>query len=121
MKKIVLTANDDRGLDGEMSGHFGRCSHFVLAKVDADNRIVATEVQANPHAERHEPGQIPRYIKSLGADVVIAGGMGGKAIEWFRDLGIEVATGTRPGVAETLAAYLSGTLAGAAACQHAHD
>jgi len=24
MKKIVLTANDDRGLDGAMSMHFGR-------------------------------------------------------------------------------------------------
>ncbi len=36
MKKIVLTANDDRGLDGEMAMHFGHCSHFVLAHVDAD-------------------------------------------------------------------------------------
>ena len=76
MKKIVLTANDDRGLDGEMSMHFGHCTHFVVAHVDADNRVVSTEVHPNPYADRHEPGQIPQYINSLGADVVVAGGMG---------------------------------------------
>lgn len=121
MKKIVLTANDDLGLDGEMSMHFGHCSHFVLAHIDADNRVESTAVHRNPYAERHEPGQIPQYIKSLGADVVVAGGMGGKAIEWFRNLGIEVATGARSGVADTLNAYLAGTVTGAAECHHDHD
>lgn len=121
MKKIVLTANDDRGLAGEMSMHFGHCTHFVLAQVGDDNRVEATEVHANPYVERHEPGQIPDFIKSLGADVVVAGGMGGKAIEWFRQLGIEVATGARPGVGETLDAYLAGTVTGVAECDHDHE
>lgn len=120
MKKIILTANDDRGLDGEMAMHFGHCSHFVLAHVDPDNRVTGTEVLVNPYAERHEPGQIPKYIQSLGADVVVAGGMGGKAIEWFHQFGIEVATGARSSVAETLDAYLAGTVAGIAACGHEH-
>ena len=95
MKKIVLTANDDRGLDGAMSMHFGHCTHFVVVHVDAANRVAATEVHPNPFAARHEPGQIPQYIGSLGADVVVAGGMGSKAIAWFRQFGIEVATGAR--------------------------
>jgi len=120
MKKIVLTANDDRGLDGEMAMHFGHCSHFVLAHVDADNRVTATEVHPNPYAERHEPGQIPRFIHSLGADVVVAGGMGGKAIEFFRKFGIQVTTGARRGVAATLDAYLAGAVTGVAECDHAH-
>jgi predicted DNA-binding protein (UPF0251 family)/predicted Fe-Mo cluster-binding NifX family protein len=120
MKKIVLTANDDLGLDGEMSMHFGHCSHFVLAHVDADHVVQSTEVHPNPYVERHEPGQIPMYIKSLGADVVVAGGMGGKAMEWFRELGIEVATGVRAGVSDTLDAYLEGAIAGASECSHEH-
>ena len=120
MKKIVLTANDNRGLDGEMAMHFGHCSHFVLAHVDSDHRVTATEVHPNPYAEHHEPGQIPEFIHSLGADVVVAGGMGGKAIEWFHQFGIEVATGARSSVAETLNAYLAGTVAGTAACGHEH-
>ena len=120
MKKIVLTANDDRGLDGAMSMHFGHCTHFVVVQVDADNAVAATEVYPNPFAARHEPGQIPQYIGSLGADVVVAGGMGSKAIEWFRQFGIEVATGARSSVAETLDAYLAGAVAGAAQCRDEH-
>lgn len=120
MKKIVLTANDANGLEGAMSMHFGHCTHFVLAQVDSDNRIEATEVHVNPYAERHEPGQIPEFIKSLGADVVVAGGMGAKAIQWFNQLGIEVATGARDGVRETLEAYLVGAVAGVSECNHEH-
>ena len=120
MKTIVITANDDRGLDGETAMHFGHCSHFVLARLDADHRVAATEVHANPYAEHHEPGQIPQFIQALGADVVLSGGMGGKAIEWFRQLGIEVVTGARASVAETLDAYVTGALAGVTECSHAH-
>jgi len=69
--------------------------------------VAATEVHPNPFAANHEPGQIPQYIGSLGADVVVAGGMGSKAIEWFRQFGIAVATGARSSVAETLDAYLA--------------
>ena len=120
MKKIVLTANDNLGLDGEMAMHFGHCPYFVVAHVNGDNQVEHTEVQANPYAQAHQPGQIPQHIKSLGADVVVAGGMGVKAIEWFRDLGIEVATGTRQGIGATLDAYLAGAVTGVTECNHDH-
>jgi predicted Fe-Mo cluster-binding NifX family protein len=120
MKKIVLTANDDLGLEGEMAMHFGHCPYFVVAHVNADNLVERSQVQANPYAQAHQPGQIPQYIKSIGADVVIAGGMGVKAIEWFRDLGIEVATGSRQGVGATLDAYLAGAVSGVTECDHDH-
>jgi predicted Fe-Mo cluster-binding NifX family protein len=92
-----------------------------VAHVNGDNRVEHAEVQANPYAQGHQPGQIPQYIKSLGADVVVAGGMGVKAIDWFRKLGIEVATGTREGIGATLDAYLAGTVIGASECDHDHD
>lgn len=52
--------------------------------------------------------------------MVVVGGMGGKAIEWFDQLGIQVATGARPSVAETLDAYLAGSVAGVAERNHEH-
>jgi predicted Fe-Mo cluster-binding NifX family protein len=121
MTTIVITANDDLGLDGEMALHFGHCPYFVIAEVDAERHITATRVQANPYAEQHQPGQIPQYIKSLGADVMLAGGMGGKAIEWFEQLGVEVASGAYPTVNAALTAYLGGQLSGVTECQHDHD
>lgn len=120
MTKIVLTADDDRGLAGALAMHFGHCSHFVVAEVDGEQRLTGVEVHPNPYAEHHQPGQIPQYLHSLGADAVVAGGMGGKAIEWFRGLGIEVATGARGSVGETLEAYLDGGIRGVSECAHDH-
>lgn len=120
MKKIVLTANDDRGLEGEMAMHFGHCPHFVVAHVDDERNIGQVDVQVNPYAENHQPGQIPQYIHTLGANVVIAGGMGAKAIEWFQQFGIEVATGALPTVGATLEAYLNGAVSGVTECNHDH-
>ncbi|MBK1650159.1 NifB/NifX family molybdenum-iron cluster-binding protein [Rhabdochromatium marinum] len=121
MKTIAVTANDDRGLAGEMSMHFGHCSHFVLATLDDNSQVKATDVRANPYAEQHQPGQIPDFIKSLGANVVLSGGMGGRAIEFFDQLGIEVATGHRPNVGAAIEAYVAGELNGAAGCAHDHE
>jgi len=120
MKKIVLTANDKLGLDGTMAMHFGHCPYYVVAHVHEDNRVEKAEVLDNPYLNGHQPGQIPQFIKSLGADVMIAGGMGAKAIEWFERLGIEAITGAREGVGATLDAYLAGAMAGAAGCHHEH-
>ena len=34
MKRIVVAAEDARGLDGEVSAHFGRCPYYVCVDVD---------------------------------------------------------------------------------------
>lgn len=122
MTTIAVTADDDRGLAGEMSMHFGHCRYFVLATLDEQKQQVkATDVRANPYAEQHQPGQIPEYIKSLGADIVLSGGMGARAIEWFDRFGIQVATGHRSSVGEAIDAYLTGELQGVTECDHHHD
>ena len=54
------------------------------------------------------------------AEVVIAAGVGHKAIGWFERLGIEVATGSRGNVGATLQAYLAGEMQGASGCAHGH-
>jgi predicted Fe-Mo cluster-binding NifX family protein len=120
MKKIVLTANDNLGLNGNMAMHFGHCPYYVVAHVHEDNRVEKAEVQDNPYLNGHQPGQIPQFIKSLGADVVIAGGMGANAIDWFKKLDIEVVTGVQKSVGATLDAYLAGNMAGASGCNHEH-
>jgi predicted DNA-binding protein (UPF0251 family)/predicted Fe-Mo cluster-binding NifX family protein len=117
MKTIVLAANDDRGLDGEMAQHFGRCPYYVVVRVNGDHRVEQTRIEANPHAQQHGPGEVPRFVHSLGADVIVAPGMGQKAIAWFDRLGVEVATGSRGQVGATLQAYLDGAISGATGCK----
>ena len=121
MKKIALAADDMLGLDGEMSMHFGRCPSYLVALVEDDGNISSTEVVENPLFNQHKPGEVPRFISSLEANVIIAGGMGPKAIDMFNDFGIDVVTGVGGKVGNVLQAYLNGEISGAAGCNHDND
>jgi predicted Fe-Mo cluster-binding NifX family protein len=118
-KTIAIAAEDDRGLDGEVSHHFGRCLSYVIAVVEG-GQVVSTRVQMNPHYANHQPGQMPVYIRSLGADVILAGGMGPKAVTMFQQFGMEVATGAVGNVGRVLDAYLAGEVKGTVPCSHDH-
>ena len=89
---IAVAAEDDRGLDGEVSAHFGRCPYYVLVEANG-NTVAGSRVVANPYVDLHRPGVVPRFIRDLGTNVIIAGGMGPRAIEMFHGFGIDVATG----------------------------
>jgi len=121
--RIAVSADNDRGLDSVVSPHFGRCPYFVL--VDLEGREVK-EVWtiANPFYGNHRPGQVPGFIHEQGADVMLTGGMGGRAIAFFRQYGVEAVTGAYGTVRTALEQYLEGQLQGAAPCaesvEHGH-
>jgi predicted Fe-Mo cluster-binding NifX family protein len=118
-KLIAIAAEDDRGLEAEVSAHFGRCPYYVLAETE-NGSVTGSRVVANPHFGAHQPGVMPRYIQGLGANVIIAGGMGPRAIDMFHGFDIDVATGALGGVQKVLQAYLNGEHRGVVACQHDH-
>ena len=115
----VVAAEDPCGFDGEVSAHFGRCPFFLLAAADGTMATVS-EVVPNPYRGGHQPGAVPRFVRDMGADVVIAGGMGPAAIEMFHDYGIEVATGATGTVTTVLGSYLRGEHRGVVPCTHDH-
>jgi predicted Fe-Mo cluster-binding NifX family protein len=122
--RIVVSVDDNNGLESICSPHFGRCPYFAV--IDTEGREVgAVECVANPFFPNHEPGQVPGFVHSLGADVMLTGGMGGRAIMFFRQYGIEPVTGAAGSVRHALEAYLGGALRGAASCsesvEHGHQ
>lgn len=119
MKRITFACEDAQGLDGLMSGHFGRCPYYTLVDVDV-NEIKDVSVIENPYFSSHIPGQVPRFINEQKANVMIAGGMGPMAIDLFSGFGIEVCTGVSGKVKDVLEAYLNGRVQGTAACAHDH-
>ena len=121
--RIAVSADDDRGLDSVVSPHFGRCPYFVL--VDLEGReIRGVQTVANPFYGNHRPGQVPGFIRERGADVMLTGGMGGRAIAFFQQYGIDPVTGAYGTVRTALERYLGGELQGAAPCaesvEHGH-
>ena len=102
--------------EGKLTAHFGHCQEFALIEV-ADNEIKNKETLIPPP---HEPGVLPRWLHEMGADVIIAGGMGAKALDLFAQNGIKVVTGAPASAPEDLVkSYLTDTLeAGDNVCDH---
>ena len=103
---------------GNLDPHFGHCKFFTLIDVDPEGRkiITSTTVDAPPH----EPGLLPAWLAKQGTDVVLAGGMGSRAIQLFTDQGVKVIVGVPQLDPDSLAiAYLAGEIGeGANACDH---
>ena len=101
---------------GKLTAHFGHCQEFAILHVE-DNEITNKEIIIPPP---HEPGVLPAWLKEMGAQVIIAGGMGNRAISLFDQAGIEVITGAPVEDPEILVKdYLKNTLvAGDNLCDH---
>ena len=120
--KIAVATEDNRGLEAALSQHFGRCPYYILVDVD-DNEIGEVKAFENPFYGSHgQPGEVPAFIKSTGAHVIIAGGMGPKAIGFFEQYGIQGVTGVSGMVQDVIRLYLSGQIQGASPCMdHDHN
>jgi predicted Fe-Mo cluster-binding NifX family protein len=104
--------------DGKLSMHFGHCERFALVDVNStEKKILKREdIEAPPH----EPGLLPPWLAERGANIIIAGGMGQRALGLFAQQGIQVVVGAPGDTPERLVGdYLAGTLQmGENVCDH---
>jgi predicted Fe-Mo cluster-binding NifX family protein len=118
--RIAVSADNKNGLESVVSPHFGRCPFFVLVDLDDHDVREVREVD-NPYYAQHQPGQVPAFIHNLGANVMLTGGMGGRAIMFFQQFGIEGVTGAFGTVRQSVERYLGGELKGAAPCRESQE
>jgi ATP-binding protein involved in chromosome partitioning len=102
--------------DGKLTAHFGHAGEFVV--LDVEDREIKKKESMEPPP--HEPGVLPRWLRELGVDVIIAGGMGQRALSLFEENGIKVITGAPSLTPEELVhQYLSDSLVtGGNVCDH---
>ncbi|MBN1873404.1 MAG: NifB/NifX family molybdenum-iron cluster-binding protein [Anaerolineae bacterium] len=121
--RIAVSANENKGLTSVVSPHFGRCPYFILIDLDGED-ITAVQTITNPYYNAHQPGQVPGFIHGQTVDVMLTGGMGGRAVTVFEQYGIQPVTGASGTVQDTLDQFLSGALTGVAPCresvEHGH-
>ncbi len=111
MKIAVASEN------GMVCEHFGHCESFIIFDTE-ENKIVKTESVPNPG---HKPGFLPVFLDGKGVNVIIAGGMGGGAVDLFDEKGIEVITGARGDAGKAAADYLEGKLMSSGSVCHEHQ
>jgi predicted Fe-Mo cluster-binding NifX family protein len=107
--------------NGRLNSHFGGSRHFALIEVDQNTKTVLRS-ETLP-APEHQPGAFPRWLREQNVHVVIAGGIGHRALAIFAQNGIQVRTGQPDAPVEALlAAYVGGQLVQTPeGCAHHHD
>ena len=108
--------------NGMLDPHFGHCEEFALVDVDVENKkILNTQTVLSPG---HQPGVLPPWLAGQGVNVVIVGGMGGRAVDMFTEHGVVVVMGAQAMEPEkAVLEHLHGTLisSGSACQEHGHE
>lgn len=98
MKRIAFPVEDDRGLNGHMSQHFGHASHFLAVDIDEKTKDVkGTKLLQNAP---HSTGgcMVPvNLLASNDVDIIVVGGIGGRPLMGFMEMGITVLNGNGHG------------------------
>jgi predicted Fe-Mo cluster-binding NifX family protein len=104
---------------GKFSQHFGGAESFAFYSVDtADQTVTESQLDAPPE---HGRGIFPMWLRKKGATVVLAGGMGPRAIDILAQQGIEVVLGVQGDDPDAVVrSYLDGTLEATGEVCHDH-
>ena len=99
-----------------VSSHFGHCEKFYVVEI-IDSKIGNPKMLTPPP---HEPGVIPKWLSGQDVTLVLAGGIGSRAVGLFESFGIKVIMGVPSVEPEAVVnEYINGTLkSGENVCEH---
>lgn len=106
--RVCVPTMGESGLDELVGAHFGRAETFTIVDTETN------EVEVVPNTSEHMGGTglPPELLSKKNVHVMLAGGIGPKAIQMFEQYGIKVlvgATGTvRDAVNDLKEGYLEG-------------
>ena len=87
--RLAVPSNNPGGLEAGRSDHFGHCDLFTLINIK-DGKIDSVETASN---QEHGAGGclIPvNFLKGLGVQALVVGGIGGRPLQGFAGVGIDV-------------------------------
>jgi len=107
--------------DGLLCPHFGACQEFTIFDVDDESREIRETVSKGTPA--HQPGSFPKFMLDNNINVLIAGGIGGRAVQILSAKNVEVLTGAPSEPPEKVVKdYLAGCLSSTdEVCNHEND
>jgi len=104
--RIAIASNDHMGLNSQVSAHFGKCPYYTIVDIENGN-IEAIKNLQNPFSE-HTQGQVPAFINEQKVNILITGGIGSRAIDFFNNFDIKVISGISGRIANILNDYING-------------
>ncbi|MBN2094582.1 MAG: NifB/NifX family molybdenum-iron cluster-binding protein [Candidatus Aenigmarchaeota archaeon] len=83
---IAVPTEGKKGMDEKVALHFGRCETYTL--IDENGKLIG--IIGNTSEHMGGVGLPPELLKKHGAEVLLCGDLGPRAIEMCKSLGIEV-------------------------------
>ncbi|MBF0252441.1 MAG: NifB/NifX family molybdenum-iron cluster-binding protein [Candidatus Omnitrophica bacterium] len=113
--KIGITINDQKGMDSDVSLHFGQCKYFLIVEIKG-SKITDTKVFANTAVHGGGGCTAVDEILKYGVSHVIAGGMGMGAQQKFIKAGVKV-SGFEGKVKDAVKGFIENSLHGLGSCK----
>ena len=117
--KIGVTLNDDAGMESQVCGHFGQCSHFLIVEAEG-GQVKSSKVVPNNAPHGGGGCQAVGEIMQYGVTHVVAGGMGGGAVMIFEERGVQVVAGASGDARSAVERFLKGELKSTGEICHEH-
>ena len=86
---IAVPSEAPGGLEATISAHFGHCHAFTMVNVDGDDIGEVTVLENEGHAQGGCMAPV-RLLQSRQVEALVAGGMGGRPLAGFQQVGIRV-------------------------------
>ena len=113
--KIVIPSAENK-----LCGHFGHCEYFTFVEVNPESKEILSIEKKVP--EESISCQSANWLATQGANVVLAGGMGGRPMAIFAQNGVKIVAGCPElDIEEVVTKFLNDTLVtGENACGGEH-
>jgi predicted Fe-Mo cluster-binding NifX family protein len=107
-------------IDNKVDSHFGHCESYNVFTVSDTNEIIEVKNVSSPMGCGCK-SDIANVLASDGVTIMLAGGIGGGAINVLNSSGIEVIRGCSGGAADVVKLYLSGLVKDSGSSCHVHE
>jgi predicted Fe-Mo cluster-binding NifX family protein len=114
MKIAVPTRND------RVDEHFGHCEAYTVFTIDAGKQIENTEMLPSLQGCGCK-SNIAAVLKEKGVSVMLAGNMGGGALNVLNSYGIKVYRGCTGNIHQLVESYLKGSIEDSGVGCHHHE
>jgi predicted Fe-Mo cluster-binding NifX family protein len=105
MKKIAIPVD----INNQLEDHFGHCDHYEIFTISNDNKIVNTQTLESAQGCGCK-SNIANILAENGITIMLAGGIGGGAINVLNQCNVEVIRGCSGETKEIVNKYLKGKI-----------
>ena len=103
--RIVIPVSEEKGVDSQLSQHFGRAPFYAIVDLDEKGQIIGNDTIANTSEHFGGVGLPPDRIMQLKPKALVTYGLGSKALQMFQAGNVTVLRTEANTVREVVNAY----------------